>query len=529
MPIIPKKIHFIWVGGSKLPAKYIENICAWTERNPSFEVTVWVDHKTADPRYFEEYRKDFYEGVKKTISAGGGTDADISARAEDISKRIKFLDIENIASFSGEVKEIVRYVIDRSEPNYGMASDFLRYLILYNYGGAYFDTDVKPPLKGSLEELTKVFGVDHKNERLYCRSRMATGSDVLACTPHVVIMKEMLDCAIKNYTLHVLDEVFICDTYCFHPLHVKDRAIYLSGPDLLFKICENSKAVSGLYDEGFNIKMDSDCSWVGCWSPLSNLDLAIERAVSCIAFEVKYLGKLLLDYHVGAIIESLRLGGMSVSADEIIPLLLQKVAEKLTPEFRENIKLTQLTFKYPETVEFYKKYDLSAKTGFLLASESEKITPEKANSMLDTLLSIFFAMQGLPFYVHNAVAPDKINALIFAKGLFSMYGEYLRAVGHNPAATKILMDIVTKFWQQAGCEPKSSGGIADDALAAQKKAWSEAQAEFLKIREHYGEKKSIGADIPSERRVGDDPRMFASATVVVKPADVVSANLNFIG
>lgn len=40
-PIIPKKIHYIWVGGKELPDKYKANIETWHKYNPDYEIIEW--------------------------------------------------------------------------------------------------------------------------------------------------------------------------------------------------------------------------------------------------------------------------------------------------------------------------------------------------------------------------------------------------------------------------------------------------------------------------------------------------------
>jgi mannosyltransferase OCH1-like enzyme len=59
----------------------------------------------------------------------------------------------------------VRYEIDRLRPNYGASSDLLRYLILYSFGGAYFDSDVAPGTKRL--ETSESFLKDFDNPIIY--------------------------------------------------------------------------------------------------------------------------------------------------------------------------------------------------------------------------------------------------------------------------------------------------------------------------------------------------------------------------
>lgn len=85
---IPKKIHYIWVGGMKLPNEYKENIESWEKHNPEYEIIRW-DESNYDFKKIP-YMREAYE-----------------------SKAWGFV------------------------PNYA------RLDIIYHYGGIYLDTDVK--------------------------------------------------------------------------------------------------------------------------------------------------------------------------------------------------------------------------------------------------------------------------------------------------------------------------------------------------------------------------------------------------
>ena len=85
---IPKKIHYIWVGGKSLPDEYTRNIETWRKWNPDYEIIRW-----------DETNYDF-----------GKCD----------------------------------YVREAYETkNWGFASNFARLDIVYQYGGIYLDTDVE--------------------------------------------------------------------------------------------------------------------------------------------------------------------------------------------------------------------------------------------------------------------------------------------------------------------------------------------------------------------------------------------------
>jgi mannosyltransferase OCH1-like enzyme len=86
-PVIPRKIHQIWLGGT-LPIKYYRIIKTWIELHPGWEYKLWTDK---DVDALNLVNKKLYDAID----------------------------------------------------NVGVKSDILRYEILYRYGGLYIDTDFK--------------------------------------------------------------------------------------------------------------------------------------------------------------------------------------------------------------------------------------------------------------------------------------------------------------------------------------------------------------------------------------------------
>lgn len=90
--MIPKKIHYIWLGGAKKPN--LSNICinSWKEKLQDYEIIEWNE---------------------------------------------KNLDLDKIAEENEFFKKC------REKKLWAYMADYLRLYILYNYGGIYFDTDVQ--------------------------------------------------------------------------------------------------------------------------------------------------------------------------------------------------------------------------------------------------------------------------------------------------------------------------------------------------------------------------------------------------
>jgi hypothetical protein len=132
MPI-PKIMHFIWVGKT-IPDDRLHVIQQWHAQYPDFEIYIWTDPSGTDKSFGSAIRE---EQQEKLRTAG------IS------QEKLKIKDIIEIASDERAIRSmrIIRYEIDRLRPNYGAASDLIRYEALYKYGGVYMDSDVLPPKK----------------------------------------------------------------------------------------------------------------------------------------------------------------------------------------------------------------------------------------------------------------------------------------------------------------------------------------------------------------------------------------------
>ncbi len=118
---IPKKIHFIWVGGD-IPAQYLGNIAHYRAlaRQSGFEVNLWTDQEAH---------------ILKPAQAIGLDLADLHLRD------IRALDPSNTKLWRCIDEESV------GAHNYAAVADILRLMILKQEGGYYFDVDLIPKLK----------------------------------------------------------------------------------------------------------------------------------------------------------------------------------------------------------------------------------------------------------------------------------------------------------------------------------------------------------------------------------------------
>lgn len=132
--MIPKKIHYIWLGGK--PLSSLSNICinSWREKLPDYEITEWneknldLDEISAQNRFFAECRK----------------------------------------------RKLYAYM-----------ADYLRLLILYREGGIYMDTDM---------QVLKSFDAFTDTDFLIGKAPYGkTGTGFIGCEKNCRITKRILD------------------------------------------------------------------------------------------------------------------------------------------------------------------------------------------------------------------------------------------------------------------------------------------------------------------------------------------------
>jgi hypothetical protein len=256
---IPKIIHFIWAGGNKpLPKKNIDVIKLWHEKNRAFQIYLWVDSKSSLNKPFiktlDKYLKNFNFGESLQIK-----------------------DIEGTVNADGELvrmaDDYIRYEIDRLRPNYGASSDRLRYKILEEFGGAYFDSDVLPVLEPWTRSLTDsgIFEKEYDEHILYVdtnsQNSATIGNDTLICTAKNPAMRRINESALLHYhlqhediidndpyhrTLFTLAEAnsLVALAYQYDDLgHIKDVTPVKTGPFCVRKVIVDSEPNNDLADD----------------------------------------------------------------------------------------------------------------------------------------------------------------------------------------------------------------------------------------------------------------------------------------
>jgi len=150
--IIPKVIHFIWIGPNPFPQESVQNVYSWVENHPRWTVKFWTDRKRPLPH--------------------------------------PKMEIQLISDFQFES---LRDYFEDSD-NYAEKSDLLRYEILNQEGGLYVDHDVK---------CFKPFTPFHYNFDLYCglepphqpimSSSISVNNNIVGSIPRHPIIKKCIE------------------------------------------------------------------------------------------------------------------------------------------------------------------------------------------------------------------------------------------------------------------------------------------------------------------------------------------------
>jgi hypothetical protein len=391
---IPRIIHFIWAGGdTEMPKSYEDSARLWLSQNPNFEKWMWVDKKSsADPNFINDTDQSYF---KKTFGN---------------AVQLKDIEEEKISD------EYIRYEIEKPKPNYGGSSDLLRYKILFEFGGAYFDFDIDPG-NVSLTD-SSIFNKDYDAPFLYTHESQNTdfeGNDALICTPKNPRMLEMYKIAISHYTLRYNKNFMLTDNEIYNVLE-------FNSPEMIAYFSEDKNYIRGstpirtgplctrlvTRHSPESISLDKDCCNIikfkttyrvianmnpppfnGCFpreatitipfdingeewikTKVIEIDLSelIRRIAATIKFEFEKLGVLRLDDHVSHI-KKLLLLEAEQSYDKKAALASQAEIKAINDILLiieelnlEHFLCIQLTFQYQGTIDYCFRKQLLEKT-----------------------------------------------------------------------------------------------------------------------------------------------------------------------
>jgi len=186
---LPPKIHFVWVGGP-VPEKYLHSIrrLAIAAAKSGIEVNLWTNKQTNFEKTAEKLDLPMPDNfrVRDTQELQNGMRGDELYQSDE-----RFERFWNYVS-----REMVGL------KNLAAASDILRYEILRQEGGYYFDSDTEfeldeksvltiDPLEHGFKKIGSLLQ-DKLND-------MFDGNDILAAVPNHPVMQQVLLSVLENY------------------------------------------------------------------------------------------------------------------------------------------------------------------------------------------------------------------------------------------------------------------------------------------------------------------------------------------
>lgn len=188
MPTIPKKIHFIWLGGP-IPKNYLATIhhLAALAKNSGFEINLWVDNE---------------KNYEKTALAEEMEIPNLRIRKIDEAFTKMREDKFHQEESQGKIyEELVRREMAGLK-NLAAASDLLRYEILRQEGGVYFDTDTTFETRGDeLKVEESEYGFKAPWRITSSEGNVLGGNDIIASIPDHPILKIAIKNIIKKYQI----------------------------------------------------------------------------------------------------------------------------------------------------------------------------------------------------------------------------------------------------------------------------------------------------------------------------------------
>lgn len=104
--MIPKTLHFVWIGSFRIPDEFAANIISWRERHPHWKIILWSDMPELQPG------------------------AALGVEVRDLPPLVNKQYLSDLDRMAGQGKWAAR-------------SDLVRYEVVARYGGVYMDTDVR--------------------------------------------------------------------------------------------------------------------------------------------------------------------------------------------------------------------------------------------------------------------------------------------------------------------------------------------------------------------------------------------------
>jgi hypothetical protein len=514
---MPKYIHFAWVGVYEMPEENLMRVLQWQQVNPSFDVWLWVDKVGTEEETWQAYDARFQK-AKELL----GCPADLKIPC------VKCIEKEAISDI------FIRYEIGRSQPNYGAASDLIRYKVLYEYGGAYFDSDV---LRGRRSlEASGIFDVAYSCHRLYVdinsgnNREGCAGNDALICTAGNLYLRQVYELACRYYSSPISETTDLTGftdiqptamqnkfghEYCWHSLaydyttvnRIKELTICRTGPCCFRDIIQN-KIGSNLPRVGEVCVMDDDLRSFIDLSPVPNEGLwlknmllqkkelfeATDAVIKEAVFVAKYMKSLWLDDYVDLLIQS----SGHANYFELISHFVSALRSQTEINYDELV-IVQYPYRHAnpttdsELTTFCREKGIYAKAQAILF-------PKQLTMSHTVLAEMVTAYRFIP--IHQQETRDR--PAIFAKALpyfirggMCFLTQAINYCETSRPQTKCDYDLILAYIRSISNVIHVYDSIKDDYAAINSAALSEFSTKLSGLQEQYkAEKETAPVDLP---------------------------------
>jgi len=223
---IPQTLHFIWIGPHKIPEDFLVNLSMISSlaKNSHFETYLWTDSESKNLLNLSVLTSNSLNQQKQAEESEAegplfdryeATKLDSDTR-DTLLGHLNSVKIRNVAELLPHANPRLWHTIKREmvgQANYSAASDLLRYEILRQEGGYYFDLDLQPIITqnspkrlvvppaphGFLCYCVEWGSVDNSQKHSLRPIEAKIGTHLLASTPHHEIINQAIVIAMDNY------------------------------------------------------------------------------------------------------------------------------------------------------------------------------------------------------------------------------------------------------------------------------------------------------------------------------------------
>ena len=383
----PKIVHFVWVGSMKtIPKARLKLVERWIAflKSKGFKYYFWID-----PLGTNQEQPEMLPKQEVMLTQAG------------IEKEA----IKDIAEIKNEISmQIIRYEIDKLRPNYGTASDLIRYEILKKYGGVYLDSDIDLP-----DDLdSTLYGEDAfwQKEGRTSFYRGGGANDIIISPPNSDALQKIISYVQANYRTSQYDpktpkylfgatiyaktilQAYASDTKSY----IIGSTLHRTGTDFLNLTLEEDKELKGKVEKNIDeLKIrkkltKSATDWIGVGiKKCEDINLAISLIMKSIDFEVRNFGILRLKEHFNYLNAQI---GINIENREESQKIFFCELEKLFAKIKENIKVVQYDFDNEIIKMFCDKNKIFNKSQLLNFNEDDNLG---INTLLDNWILLINA------------------------------------------------------------------------------------------------------------------------------------------